>query len=193
MRNRIKLIDMDDLQLIAAANRGDQQAMTELYQRHRSFVVNLAWRYLEDRDEAEDVMQECFAYLFSKFPGFVLTCELRTFLFPVVRNKSISRLRRRKPSGGEEGLEHLAAGEAVDEHSQRQRVSEIVSSLSDEHREVILLRFVDGLSLEEIARQLTVPKGTVKSRLHNALSKLRRSGDFIWLLSLLELSDFQSF
>lgn len=180
----------DDQSLIARANLGDEEAMRLLYENHKDFCVNLAVKYLDDRDEALDVLQETFKYLFLKFPGFVLTCQLRTFLFPVVRNLCLSRLRKKKPNVDSKVLEFQEAKTTRDPEADKSRVEEMVVNLGDEHRDVVLLRFAEQMTLEEIAEKLSIPKGTVKSRLHNALKKLRDNPQFIWLLSLLNLSDF---
>jgi len=180
----------EDQSLIAKANLGDEEAMRALYDKHKEFCMNLAIKYLADRDEALDVLQETFKYFFSKFPGFVLTCQLRTFLFPVVRNLCLSRLRKKKPNVDSKILEFQEAKEVRNPELEKARVVEMVASLGEEHREVVILRFAEQMTLEEIAERLCIPKGTVKSRLHNALKKLRDNPQLIYLLSLLNLSDF---
>ena len=179
-----------DQELIKLANCGDEAAMTELYEKHKDFCANLAFKYLSDKTEAEDVLQETFAYLFGKFPGFTLTCQLSTFLFPVVRNKCISRLRKKKPQTGTEVLEFTEDKEWRDPEREKQRVLDIVAGLQQPHRDVVILRFAEQMSLEEISEKLQIPKGTVKSRLHNALQKLRDNPHYIWLISLLDIADF---
>src|SRR2546426_7735509 len=77
-----------DQQLIAAINGGDTDAFEVLYHRYRDWVVNLAYRFTGDRELALDVLQETFLYFVKKFPGFKLTAQLRTFLYPAVRNLS---------------------------------------------------------------------------------------------------------
>ena len=176
-------------ELIKAANCGDEEAMRELYETHKAFCINLALKYLADQNEAEDILQETFKYFFSKFPGFTLTCRLQTFLFPVVRNLCLSRLRKKKELLGLDNLEEQAETYR-DPETDRRKVEDIVADLPEEHRDVILLRFAEQLSLEEISERLAIPKGTVKSRLHNGLKKLREQQNFIWLISLLELADF---
>ena len=180
----------DDQELIRLANLGNEEAMTELYEKHKDFCANLAFKYLNDKTEAEDVLQETFSYLFGKFPGFTLTCQLTTFLFPVVRNKCISRLRKKKPQTGTEILEFTEDREWRDPEKDRQRILDIVAGLQEMHRDVVVLRFAEQLSLEEIADRLQIPRGTVKSRLHNALQKLRDNPHFLWLVSLLNINDF---
>jgi RNA polymerase sigma-70 factor, ECF subfamily len=164
-----------DQELIAAINRGDESAFEVLYWRYRDWVVNLAYRFTGDAELALDVMQETFLYFTKKFPGFKLTAQLKTFLYPAVRNLSIAARRQkdRFHSPNEPAdLDELPAT-APDEHA-GDLLKAVLSGLTGEHREILLLRFVDGLSLGELSAALQIPLGTVKSRLHNALEKLRQ-------------------
>jgi RNA polymerase sigma-70 factor, ECF subfamily len=161
-----------DRALIERANRGDADAFEQLYLHHREWVVAVAYRFTGDREEALDVMQETFAYLFGKFPGFTLSARLTTFLYPVLKNLCVDRLRKRRPTlDANELADRLAAPPAPPSATDVQR---LLYRLPPQPREVLLLRFVDDLSLAQIAAALDVPLGTVKSRLHNALDRLRR-------------------
>jgi RNA polymerase sigma-70 factor (ECF subfamily) len=172
-----------DLELIAAINNGDSAAFEVLYFRYRDWVAALAFRLSGDNDAALDVMQETFIYVLKKFPGFRLTANFKTFLYPAVRNLSIAARRkaaRYQATPGElEQLEDVptapvGTAEADDLRS-------VLACLPVEQREVVLLRFLDGLSLNEVADAMHIPVGTVKSRLHNALQSLRqdeRTRDF---------------
>jgi RNA polymerase sigma-70 factor, ECF subfamily len=167
-----RLFEQSDQRLVAAANRGNRDAMETLYLRYRDWVVSFAYRLCGNRDDALDVMQQTFLYLFRKFPGFELRCQMKTFLYPVVKNLAIDQLRRRdRLVPLDESRPDLAAPATADDR----HVFELVSALPEEQREVLLLRFADGLSLAEIAEELGIPVGTVKSRLHNGLSSLRES------------------
>jgi RNA polymerase sigma-70 factor, ECF subfamily len=165
-----------DAALVAAINGGDSAAFEVLYFRHRDWVVGLAYRFTGDSDAALDVMQETFLYLLRKFPGFRLTANLKTFLYPAVRNLSISARRktaRYQATPAElEQLEHTPAPTSPGAEAADLQV--VLAALPEEQREVLLLRFVDGLSLAEIAAAMGIPLGTVKSRLHNALQTLRQ-------------------
>jgi RNA polymerase sigma-70 factor (ECF subfamily) len=159
-----------DSQLVAAANAGDASAFDALYHRYKQWVVGLATRFTGDADQAMDVCQETFIYLLSKFPGFTLTSRLPTFLYPAVKHLAIGA--RRKAArfiGGEQDFDSVAGAYPVEPSE----LTAVVAGLPDTHSEVVLMRFVDGLSLEEIATALKIPLGTVKSRLHNALAMLR--------------------
>lgn len=165
-----------DQQLIAAINDGDADAFEVLYRRYRDWVANLAYRFTGDRELALDVLQETFLYFLRKFPGFILTAQLKTFLYPAVRNLSISARRKAgRFQSDEKELEQIETALTTEPDLGRgDTVAAALAALSNEHREVLLLRFVDGLSLAEIASVLGIPLGTVKSRLHNALGTLRR-------------------
>jgi RNA polymerase sigma-70 factor (ECF subfamily) len=161
-----------DVELVAAANRGDPRALEKLYRRYRDWVVGLAQRTCGNRDDALEVLQETFLYLCRKMPGFELRAKMKTFLYPVVRHLAIDVLRRR---GRASPLETEVPVEPRNHAGERRTLEETVASLPPAHREVVLLRFGDGFSLKEIATALEVPVGTVKSRLHHALGKLRSS------------------
>lgn len=161
-----------DVELIDAANRGEAEAFEALYRRYRDWVVAVAYRYTGDRDDALDVLQDTFAYLFGRFPGFALTARLTTFLYPVVRNLCVDRLRKRRPTIDIDSLADVLPAPPTD--AATGDLLRLVQTLPTAQREVLLLRFVDDFSLQQIAEALDVPLGTVKSRLHNGLEAIRR-------------------
>src|SRR5688572_655662 len=165
-----------DQDLIAAINRGDTEAFEELYFRYRDWVARLAFRYTHDEDLALDVMQEVFVYFMKKFPGFELRCELKTFLYPAVRNLAIGMRRKsERYISDEETLQSQPHPATSQEGNAGEVLLGIIHSLPEAQREVLMLRFVDGLALNEIASALEIPLGTVKSRLHNALETLEKN------------------
>lgn len=171
-----------DQELIELANRGDAEAFEALYFRYRDWVYRLAWRFTGNREDALDVLQETFTYLLGKFPNFKLTASMKTFLYPTVRHISATiRAKRRRITSDTEILEELAAPASAEPDSHRSELSTVLAVLPDEQREVLLMRFVDDMSLHEISIALAIPVGTVKSRLHNALRTLqgdRRTRDY---------------
>jgi RNA polymerase sigma-70 factor (ECF subfamily) len=166
-----------DAELVRALNGGDASAFDGIYYRHRDWVVRLAQRFTGNGDDALDVLQETFSYFFRKFPGFVLTASMTTFLYPVVKNLSIAARRKRTRMAqmpeDAQGLD-APAPESIDYDKQREELGAVLAGLNEGQREVLLMRFVDGMSLSEIAEALGVPEGTVKSRLHNAIAALRK-------------------
>ena len=165
-----------DQDLIAAINRGDVEAFEDLYRRYRDWVARLAFRFTHDEDLALDVMQEVFVYFMKKFPGFELRCELKTFLYPAVRNVAIGMRRKAERYVGDNGaLAEHASAEPSAEGEAGDVLLAVIHGLPEGQREVLMLRFVDGLALNEIAEALEIPLGTVKSRLHNALEALEKN------------------
>ncbi|MGQ0628901.1 MAG: RNA polymerase sigma factor [Phycisphaerales bacterium] len=173
-----------DEALVAAINAGDPRAFETLYRRHRDWVVRLALRFTRDEADALDVMQETFEYLLRKFPGFTLTARLTTFLYPAVRHNAMALARKRhgalrlsagegEPGGVPLPAAPTSSGPSSAETERRAGLAAVLSCLPEAQREVVLLRFVQDLSLEEIGLALGIPTGTVKSRLHHALNTLR--------------------
>lgn len=157
-----------DRELVEALRDGEPAAFDALYRRHRDWVVRLAHRVTGSATDALDVLQETFLYLLRKAPGLDLRVRMTTLLFPVVRNLSLQRRRRRG-----------AVGEAVEAPVEdpplllQEELVEALGNLPEEQRQALLLRFVDGLTLQEVADAQGVPLGTVKSRLHQAVASLR--------------------
>lgn len=180
--SRVRALDQDDPRsdaaLVAAVNDGDASAFDALYYRHRDWVVGLAFHFTRDREAALDVLQEAFLYFARKFPGAYLRGQLRSFLYPVVRNLSIDHLRKQDRFTSLEAWRETHPAAETPSTSPAPTAGEDLATalacLSEAHREVLHLRFVEGFDLAEMAAALEVPVGTVKSRLHHALRELRR-------------------
>lgn len=165
-----------DGELIDALNAGDPSAFDALYYRYRDRVARLALRFTGNHADAMDVLQETFAYLYRKFPGFRLTSSMTSFLYPAVRNLSLeARRKRRRFTGTEAALMEVPAP-STEPGDERAELAAVIASLPPPQREVVLLRFVDDLAIEEIAAALDVPAGTIKSRLHHAIRALQQDG-----------------
>ncbi len=160
-----------DEELLQRANGGNPDAFETLYRRYRDWVHRLAWRCTGNEQDALDILQETFIYLLQKLPNLHLTASMTTFLYPVVKHLSLNLRRRRHPEADEEILLAIPAPAAQSEP--RAELTAALAALSEEQREVVLMRFLDDMSLDEIAAALDVPTGTIKSRLHRALETLR--------------------
>ena len=159
---------------MASINDGDPDAFEVLYLRHRDWAVNLAFRFTSDRELALDVLQEAFLYLLKKFPGFALRAKFTTFLYPVIRNLALNaRRKNQRYALVDDKLEELTEPVEPDVGENfEDQLRLVMETLPTQQQEVLLLRFVDEHSLNEIAEILEIPPGTVKSRLHNALRAL---------------------
>lgn len=180
MENR-RADKQSDEELVRLCNDGSaaeaERAFEALYKRHKDYVIRVALRFVRDNDAALDVLQDTFSYVLRKFPptgdGLELTAQFTTFLYPAIKNSAITILRKasRFPASETREPDDLPA-ETPDAG---QGIEGLLGGLSAEHREIVLMRFVDDLSLQDIANVLGVPLGTVKSRLHLAIRRLRES------------------
>jgi RNA polymerase sigma-70 factor (ECF subfamily) len=157
-----------DEELVRGANGGERGAFEGLYFRYREWAYRLAWRYSANGEDAADVVQEVFIWLAGKFPGFELRAKMTTVLYPAVKHAALALRRKRK----REVLGKVPEGEGVAERGEGEWAA-VLSGLSAAHREVVLMRYVDEMTAEEIGEALGVPSGTVKSRLHHAVMQLR--------------------
>jgi len=162
-----------DETLIEAVNGGDTRAFEALYYRYRDWVVRVAHRYAGHHDDALDVLQETFTYLLRKAPHLHLSARMTTFLYPVVKHLALAARAKRGRLNPRETLPEQAAPAVPQDDPLRAELAQVMASLSDHQREIVLMRFVDDLTLAEIAEALSLPIGTIKSKLHRALQRLR--------------------
>jgi RNA polymerase sigma-70 factor (ECF subfamily) len=174
-----------EAELLSRASRGDEAAFLLLYERHRTPVFRFAYRLLGSVHEAEDITHDCFLALIRRPHGYQPErASLRTYLCAAARNLAFKQFRRK-------GLETLTDEPVEPERSEMQgvaaplrrlmdaeiagEVERAVSALPPLQREtVILFEYLD-MSLADVAMTVGVDVGTVKSRLHRARERLRRS------------------
>ena len=170
-----------DEALVDICNHGDARAAATafdaLYLRHKAYVLRVALRFAPDIDTALDVLQDTFVQLLRRFPptgeGITLTAKLTTLLYPIAKNTAITAVRRagRFPVADDITPEDVPAHPVRDDGD----LDRVLANLPPGQREALTLRFVDGMSLDEIAQALGIPEGTVKSRLHGGIANLRAS------------------
>lgn len=170
---------MEEKDLICRAARGDAEAFRQLVEAYQTPAYRLAARMCGP-DSAEDVTQEAFLAAWRALPDFRGDCRFSTWLYRLVSNAAIDCLRREKKhrdTGDVDDLELPDGGPSPQEQAERSDTRDAVrralDRLSPEHRQVLLLRFMQELDYGEIARALDVSEGTVKSRINRAKSKLR--------------------
>ena len=173
-----------DADLISAAKAGDASALEEVLERHEKQIFRFGLRMCGSEDDAREVLQDTLLAAFKGLHDFRGDAQLSTWLFQIARSFC---LRRRRRTAGEptetmalESSEAAAVpvqSAAPDERAHAREMGELLQAailtLSDAHREVILLRDVEGLSAEEAAQVLGIEVGALKSRLHRARLDLR--------------------
>ena len=175
-----------DRELVASCRTGDPLAFARLVELHEGMVFNLSARLLGDPEEARDVAQEVFLQVYRMLGRFEGRSSLKTWIYRIAANQCHNRRRfwHRRRRDREEGLEAVPAeaagaggGSSPYEEARlgerARRVQAALLQLSFEHRLVLVLREVEGLTCEEVAAALGVPEGTVKSRLSRAREAMR--------------------
>ncbi|GIW41200.1 MAG: RNA polymerase sigma factor [Candidatus Binatia bacterium] len=183
-------MERSDRELVRASRRGDREAFRELVERYQRRIVSVLLGMLHDPEEAVEVAQEVFARAYENLRQFKGESSFYAWLYRIAFNLAIDRQRKeqRRPTvpleeraggGGEILDERPAEGVSSDPYEQvrakeiGKRVMQAIDELTPEHKAVILLREVEGLSYEEISRVMQCSKGTVMSRLHYARKKLQ--------------------
>ncbi len=171
------VLDATSRETIDACRRGDPEAFRALFEAHKDRVYSIALRYSGDASAAMDIAQDVFLKLYSSLADFRGDASLETWLYRVVVNRCLDHRRsavRRVPIVGD----WIAAGENVlhrllrDEEARG--VESAVSKLPPDQRIVVVLRYTEGRSYEEIAEILNCSRGTVASRLNRAHKALAR-------------------
>lgn len=177
--------------LVASCRTGDAEAFARLVRLHEAMVVNLASRLLGNVEEARDVAQDVFLQVYKRLAAFEGRSSLKTWIYRIAVNQCHNRRRfwHRRRRDRETPLDERqlagpllaglpsAAWSPYDETLRLERARCVQAALLDlcfEHRSVLVLREVEGLSCEEVATALGVPEGTVKSRLSRAREAMRR-------------------
>lgn len=147
------------------------------FEGHKNLVFRVAYLMMGDRGQAEDVMQEVFVAAWKSSGSFNPDKgKLKSWLYRITVNKCISTQRRKKVEMVWEVVESPSepAEDTLLKREEREVVMQAVNSLDEKHHAVLVLRYFDDLSYGEIARALSIPLGTVKSRMNKALEMLRQ-------------------
>jgi len=163
---------------VLAARRGDADAFRELYRAFRDPVWTLVVSLVGDYSQAQDVMQNVFFKAFRGLGGFRFQSGLFTWIYRIAHNECLNHLRRREvPHVPLEAI--VGSGDEIDrarvsdlEEARRAALRDAVMQLPFKMREVIILKYQEGLSYMEMSRILGCPPGTVASRLNRALAEL---------------------
>ncbi len=186
---------LPDEDLIRAAVAGDDAAFRELLERYKKRAFGVALGIVGDPDEAQDVVQDAFIKAYYKLKEFRFGSNFYTWFYRLLVNQAIDRWRKTSRAAAvpldetwlsEESSppEAIAFPRTPEELTGNRELSDAltraIGALPEYHRAVIVLREVDGLAYEEIAKVLKCSVGTVMSRLHYARAKLREALSEHW-------------
>ena len=182
----------DDISLVQKCQRGESQAFDQLVIKYQKRIFNLSYRMLGNYEEANDLAQETFIRAYKKLGSFRREASFYTWLYQLATNLCRNKLRQwqRKGQFQTQSL-HNPAGDGrqelinsisdqtdgpdkiLEKKDLEQCVQRAIDSLEDDHRMVVVLRDMQGLSYQEIAAILSCQEGTIKSRLHRARNELK--------------------
>ncbi len=175
-----------DEELMSLFQKGDETAYAILVQRYKDELTNFAGRFLGDRDDAEDVVQETFVRVWRKKQSYAAGAKFSTWIYTIASNLARTRFRRlslrrfvrlgaERTDGPVFDLPDEGAGPdgAADDALREERIQRALESLGVRYREVIVLRDIQQLSYEEIVAITGSAMGTVKSRINRARAVLR--------------------
>jgi len=176
---------MDLAELLELCRKGDGLAWEALVRRFQSRIYGLAFHYVRDREEARDLAQEVFVRIYQRLDTYREDDAFLPWMLRVARNVCIDHLRRMKVRTPAHGVPVDEAPELVDPgptpqaaweaDARKQLVHRALQYLTETSREMILLKEIEGLRLDEIASMLDLPLGTVKSRSNRARIELARA------------------
>lgn len=174
---------------IKQVKRGDQNAFAEIVELFKDKVYQLCYRMVGNAHDAEDLAQEAFIRAYVNINSYDTNRKFSTWLYRIATNLSIDRLRKKKPYyfldaeiEGAEGLtmysqiatDELQPDEMVESLEFQEWVQQEINELPVMYRSVIVLKYIEELSLKEIGDILDLPIGTVKTRIHRGREALRK-------------------
>lgn len=182
----------DDLTLVKRCRAGDAQAFQQLVERYQKRAYAVACGIVKDRDAAMDIAQEAFVKVYKYLDHFKGDSSFYTWLYRIVANLAIDARRRRSPEAEavefdeavrrEPPVDAGALSTRLGTNPQKaamrkelvEKIEEALQQIPEKHRAILLLREVEGMSYEDLARTLQIRKGTVMSRLFHARKKMQR-------------------
>ncbi|WP_096550127.1 RNA polymerase sigma factor SigW [Ureibacillus thermosphaericus] len=169
--------------------KGDQNAFSDIVSLYQHKLYQICYRMLGNKQEAEDIAQEAFVRAYINLHTFDQNRKFSTWLYRIATNLCIDRIRKKKPDyyldaevDGTDGLNmysHIATEEDLPEDVALQmeiqeRIQYEISRLPEKYRTVIVLKYIEECSLQEISEILDLPLGTVKTRIHRGREALRK-------------------
>lgn len=181
---------LSDLELIELIKKGQIGAFSALVERHQRSLVNFFFHNSWDRQVSEDCAQEVFLRLYNHLGSYEPQAKFTTFLYRIARNLWIDKLRASNghpssvsletPVGGEEATlkdrvrsRERTPVEILQTQEQEEELHRAIDQLPEDQRSVLVLSELQGLKYKEIGEILDIPVGTVKSRMHTAVERLK--------------------
>lgn len=176
----------DERQLILQVKEGNHGAFRVLVERYMKHAYNIAYGFVNDHDDAEDIAQESFVRIYDSIKTFRGDAAFNTWLYRIVMNISLNRLRRKKNmnrtklSSFQNMMLTADSGYAMVSQNETKEIMERkLHELPTLQRAVVILRHLNGLSTKQVSGILRCSEGTVKTHLHRGLKNLRSKMSYL--------------
>ncbi|MBP1996775.1 RNA polymerase sigma factor SigW [Paenibacillus eucommiae] len=194
-------MNVAELRLIKLSRTGDRGAFVELVELYRNKIQRLAYRMLHNKPDSEDIVQETFIRVYLNLNHYDESQKFSTWIYRIGRNVCIDLLRKKRPvasldaefsdadddysfyskiASEESSPEHLVLQSETEEH-----IRKSINKLSDKYKSIIMLYYLQELSLQEISEKLRLPVTTVKTRLHRGRELLRKKWGMTFVINLM--------
>jgi RNA polymerase sigma-70 factor (ECF subfamily) len=183
------VVESSDVKVIERILRGESEVFAVLIKRYQIPIINYMYRMMGDYETAVDLSQEVFLKVYLSLDKYDKEYKFSTWLYKIASNQTIDYLRKKKlnvvsidhvPDSEEEGRpfeipsNNPGPEELFFSKDLQERIERVLETLPEEHRELLVLRHVNGLSYNEIAEVTNLPLGTVKNRIFRARQQLKK-------------------
>lgn len=169
-----------DFELIEQFKNGNEEAFRVLVDRYKKDALRLAWRYANDLDRAEDIVQDAFIQVFRSLPQFRGEAMFSTWFYKIVVNMSLNAIKKEKKFKHQPLMEVIDVSGSSSEYenesnSFKQEVIRAMEKLSEKQRMIFNLRHLEQMSTRQVSHLMKISEGSVKQHLHRAAQHLKKS------------------
>ncbi|MEW6455352.1 MAG: RNA polymerase sigma factor [Acidobacteriota bacterium] len=168
---------MSDEIIMERIKNGDEEALGEVMKKYKDKIYNFIYKFIRDRERALELAQEVFVRVYFKADTYKGTSSISTWIYKIATNLSISELRRRK-------IVKWVSFDSISPSWEKEKYSEnyesynllesLLKKIKSKYKIPLVLKEIEGFSIEEVANMLNIPEGTVKSRINRAKKTIKQ-------------------
>ena len=172
-------MDEDTFKLVQRAQKGDKEAYGAIYELYQKKIYRFSYYMIQNQELAEDITQNTFIKAWRALPSFSLNKNgtIQAYLFKIARNLTIDYQRKKKEASLEVIEDIMPSDENLEEivarREEREMVARALKTLDEEERQIVVLRYFEDMSYEEISKVVGKNEGAIRVRLHRILKKLK--------------------
>lgn len=175
----------DEQQLIFRVREGDHEAFRLLVERYMKYAYNIAYGFVGNHDDAEDIAQDSFVKVYEAISTFRGESSFNTWLYRIVTNLSLNRVRQKKNNSANMSIIENVTSSSIDSFNAHRTeetkmiLEKALHELPTLQRAVVILRHINGLSTKQVGDILNCSEGTIKTHLHRGLKKMKNKVAFL--------------